>query len=129
MGLLAAGLYDTKARMKRIARPLLWLALTFPLMALAQIDPVKRDLVQFGYNQAFEGHTPLGGYAYYYHNQPDFLRTNLTFRLALAPFYLDSEFGFVYALGPHTDFAFGLAGCGFAVSNYEVLHGLYILAE
>ena len=85
-----------------------------PFFVGAQIDPVKRDLIQFGYNQAFEGHAPLAGYAYYYHNQPDFLRTNLTLRLAVAPVYLDSELGFVRRLGPNTDFGIGLAGGGFA---------------
>jgi hypothetical protein len=85
--------------MKKIGRVLLWLTLFAPVFALAQIDPVKRDLIQFGYNQALEGHAPFAGYAFYYHNQPDFLRTNLTLRLALAPVYLDSELGFVGGLG------------------------------
>src|ERR1035438_7552930 len=89
--------------MKRIGRSLLWLTLFAPVFSFAQIDPVKRDLIQFGYNQAFEGHQPLAAYAYYYHNQPDFLRTNLTLRLAVAPVYLDSELGFLGALGPITD--------------------------
>ena len=75
-----------------------------PFVASAQIDPVKRDLIQFGYNQAMEGHAPFAGYAYYYHNQPDFLRTNLTLRLALAPVYLDSELGFVHGLRPQHGF-------------------------
>ena len=75
-----------------------------PFFACAQIDPVKRDLIQFGYNQAMEGHAPFAGYAYYYHNQPDFLRTNLTLRLAVAPVYLDSELGFVHGLGPQHGF-------------------------
>ena len=91
-------------------------------MVSAQIDPVKRDLVQFGYNQAFEGHAPLAAYAFYYHNQPDFLRTNLTLRLVVAPVYLDSELGFVNGLGPNTDFGLGLAGGGFA-DSYNEVHG------
>ena len=49
-----------------------------PIFAYAQIDPVQRDLIQLGYNEALEGHAPFAGYAFYYHNQPDFLRTNLT---------------------------------------------------
>jgi hypothetical protein len=88
---------------ERIRNALLWLTLFAPFFASAQIDPVKRDLVQFGYNQAFEGHQPLAAYAFYYHNQPDFLSTNLTLRLALAPVYLDSELGFTGAFGPNTD--------------------------
>jgi hypothetical protein len=93
--------------MKRIGRALLWLTLFAPIFASAQIDPVQRDLVQFGYNQAFEGHQPLAAYAFFYHNQPDFLETNLTLRLAIAPVYLDSELGFVGALGPNTDLGIG----------------------
>ena len=96
---------------------------------MAQIDPDKRDLVQLGYNQAFEGHAPFTGYAYYYHNQPDFLRTNLTLRLTIAPVYLDSELGFVHGLGPNTDFAIGLAGGGFADSYDEIRGGKFIQGE
>ena len=111
--------------MKPIGRALLWLMLFAPGFVSAQIDPVRRDLIQLGYNQAFEGHAPFTGYAFYYHNQPDFLRTNLTLRLALAPVYLDSEFGFVHGLGPNTDFAIGLAGGGFADSYNEIHGGTY----
>jgi len=111
--------------MKKNGRALLWLTLFAPIFAFAQIDPVERDLIQFGYNQALEGHAPFAGYAFYYHNQPDFLRTNLTLRLALEPVYLDSEFGFVGGLGPHTDFAIGLAGGGFADSYNEIHGGTY----
>ncbi len=103
--------------------------LFLPLAALAQIDPVKRDLIQIGYNQAVEGQSPVAGYAFYYHNQPDFFRTNLTLRLALAPVYLDSELGFLHGLGPHTDFAFGAAGGGFADSYNELRGGQFIKAE
>ena len=76
-----------------------------------------------------EGHTPFAGYAFYYHNQPDFLRTNLTLRLALAPVYLDTELGFVGGLGPHTDFAIGLAGGGFADSYNEIRGGSFMQQE
>ena len=100
-----------------------------PLLASAQIDPVKRDLIQLGYNAAFEGHAPLAGYAFFYHNQPDFLGTNLTLRLAVAPVYLDSELGFVNGLGPHTDFAIGVAGGGFADSYNEIRGGTYYPSE
>ena len=98
--------------MRRIKSLLHALALLLPLAAAAQIDPVKRDLFQFGYNQPLEGRAPVAGYAYFYHNQPDFLRTNLTLRVALAPVYLDSELGFNHLLGPNTDFAIGAAGGG-----------------
>ena len=114
---------------KKIGQRLLWLWLFVPLLASAQIDPAARDLMQFGYNQAFEGHAPLAGYAFYYHNQPDFLRTNLTLRLAVAPVYVDSELGFVNGLGPNTDFAIGLAGGGFADSYNEIRGGTYYPSE
>jgi hypothetical protein len=115
--------------MQRLKLLLPALALVFPMFASAQIDPVKRDLVQLGYNQPLEGHAPFAGYAFYYHNQPDFLRTNLTLRLALAPVYLDSELGFREAFGPGTDFAIGLAGGGFADSYNEIRAGKYLSAE
>jgi hypothetical protein len=115
--------------MKKIGQSLLWLALFVPFFAPAQIDPIPRDLVQFGYNQAFEGHQPLAAYAFYYHNQPDFLKTNLTLRLALAPVYLDSELGFVGALGPNTDLGIGLAGGGFGDSYNEVHAGEFLPSE
>ena len=66
---------------------------------LGQIDPEPRKLVQFGFNQSLEGATPIAGYMFYYLNDPNFLRTNLTLRLAVAPVYLDSELGIRGALG------------------------------
>ena len=105
------------------------LVLLLPSAALAQVDPVARDLIQAGYNQAFEGHAPLAAYGFYYHNQPDFVRTNLTLRLAVAPVYLDSNLGFVNGLGPNTDFAIGLAGGGFGDSYNEIRDGTYYTSE
>jgi len=110
---------------KRIGRVLPWLLVLAPFLASAQIDPVPRDLIQFGYNQYFQGHVPFAGYAYYYHNRPDFYKTNLTWRLALAPVYVDSELGFVHGLGPNTDYAIGLAGGGFGDSYNEIRQGKY----
>lgn len=95
----------------------------------AQVDPEPRDLLQFGYNQALQGHAPFSGYAFYYHNQPGFLRSNLTLRLAVAPVYLDGEVAVVDALGPDTHVAFGLAGGGFGESYNEIRRGRYIPAE
>jgi hypothetical protein len=100
-----------------------------PLAASAQIDPVPRDLIQAGYNQAFEGHAPLAAYGFYYHNQPDFLQTNLTLRLAVAPVYVDSNLGFVHGLGPNTDFALGVAGGGYSDSYNEIRGGTYYPSE
>jgi hypothetical protein len=108
-----------------------WLVLTGLLSCLsvapahAQIDPVKRDLLQIGYNAALQGHQPLSAYFFWYHNRPEFLRTNLTLRLAIAPTYLDSELGISQALGENTDLGLGLAGGGFADSYAEVRGGFY----
>jgi hypothetical protein len=107
----------------------LWAECLETLPALAQIDPVKRDLIQFGYNAAFEGHPPLSAYAFYYRNQPDFLRTNLTLRLAMAPTYLDSELGISGALDRNTDIGIGLAGGGYADSFNEIRQGKLFPAE
>lgn len=108
---------------------LLLLAFVTPLAARAQIDPVRRELVQVGYNQAFEGHAPISGYAFYYDNQPEFVRSNLTLRLAIAPVYLDSELGIRGALGAHTDLGVGLAGGGFADSYNEIRAGKFLPSE
>ncbi|MBM3881153.1 MAG: hypothetical protein FJ387_15760, partial [Verrucomicrobia bacterium] len=94
-----------------------------PGRAQAQIDPEKRSLLQFGFNQPIEGRGPIAGYAFYYQNQPEFIRSNLTLRLAVAPVYLDSELGVSGALGAHTDLGFSLAGGGFASSFSEVRGG------
>lgn len=100
-----------------------------PLMAWGQIDPIRRDLVQIGYNAAFEGHAPLSAYAFYYRNQPDFMQTNLTLRLAVAPTYLDSELGISHALGENTDIGVGIAGGGFADSYNEIRQGKFLPEE
>ena len=94
--------------------------------AHGQIDPERRELIQLGGNQALQGAAPIDGYGYYYLNEPNFFRTNVTLRLAVAPVYLDSEAGFVGLLGPHTDFGLGFAGGGFADNYYEFHDGKYL---
>jgi len=115
--------------MKLRFRWLLAVLLGLAFGASAQIDPYPRDLIQFGYDQPFEGQSPLGAYAFYYHNQPQFIKTNLTLRLAVAPVYLDSEVGFTGLFGPNTDLGIGLAGGGFADGYSEVRQGKYIKEE
>lgn len=108
------------------------LALSFSLVAgaaLGQIDPDKRELIQFGFTQAIEGASPVAAYGYYYLNEPGFFATNTTLRLALAPVYMDSEVGFSKLLGPNTDVGLGLAGGGFADNYYEFQEGKYIPGE
>lgn len=102
-----------------------WLLLT----AHAQIDPVRRQLIQIGYTAPLQGRAPLSGYAFYYANDPEFIRTNLAWRLALAPVYLDTELGIRGALGPQTDVGIGLAGGGFADSYSEIRQGEFLPSE
>jgi hypothetical protein len=115
--------------MKRTGRVLFWWLLLTPCFVFAQLDPVPRNLIQLGYYQPLEGYAPFAGYAFYYYNRPDFLRTNLTLRLAIAPVYLDSELGFVGALGPNTDLGVGIAGGGFSDNYYEIRDGTYYADE
>jgi hypothetical protein len=89
----------------------------------AQLDPVPRRLLQVGYNQPVEGNDPFSGYAFFYYNRPGFVRSNLTFRAAVAPVYLDSELGFRGLLSPGTDVGVGVAGGGFADSHNEIVNG------
>ena len=108
----------------------IWLLL-LPVTGLlhAQIDPAERRVFQLGYAQPLHEHGPIAAYAFYYHNQPAFVRSNLTLRLAVAPVYLDSELGIHNALGPHTDLAVGLNGGGFADSHNELRRGNYYTSE
>lgn len=94
----------------------------------AQIDPEKRQLIQIGYSQAVEGKAPpISAYAFYYRNDPGFIRTNMTLRLAIAPVYLDSELAFS---GPNgTALAVGVAGGGFADGYWEIDQGKYLESE
>lgn len=94
-----------------------------------QLDPVKRRLLQLGYNQPLEGQGPIAGYGFFYYNQPEFFSTNHTLRLAIAPIYLDAEFGFKRAIGQNTDLGLGLAGGGFADSYFEIRRGKFIEEE
>lgn len=92
----------------------------------AQIDPTKRELFQFGYNQPIQGAPPLSAYAFYYFNDPGaFHNTNLTMRLAVAPVYADGELGIKEALGKNTDVGIGLAGGAYEDSYYDIRRGQY----
>jgi hypothetical protein len=95
------------------------------IQLLGQIDPVERQLLQVGYNGALQGHSPLSAYAFYYYNKPQFLETNLTLRLVVAPTWLDSELGISHILGDTTDLGIGVAGGGFGDSYEEVHQGKF----
>jgi hypothetical protein len=106
--------------------PLVVAGLLVNCAAFGQLDPEERELIQAGFDQPLQGAAPVQGYGYYYLNEPNYFHTNVTFRLALAPVYLDSETGFVGLLGPNTDFGLGLAGGGFADTYYEFNDGKYL---
>ncbi len=105
------------------------LALGAGLAAWAQIDPTARRIIQLGYNQPTEGKAPFAGYAFFYYNEPGFVRTNWTLRAAVAPVYADTELGIRGLLGPHTDLGIGVSGGGFADSYSEIRQGRWIQNE
>ena len=96
--------------------------------AAAQADPEPRRLLQMGYSRPLEGRGPLSGYIYYYHNRvyADKIRS---LRLAVAPVYLDAEYGIRRGLGPSTDLGVGLAGGGFADGHTEIRGGRFLRGE
>jgi len=98
-------------------------------VAWAQLDPYPRNLLQLGYDLSLSDQGPQALYAYYYYNNPTFLRTNMTLRLAVAPIYLDGELGFRGLISPQTDLGIGLSGGGFSENYYEIRKGDYIKRE
>lgn len=97
--------------------------------ARAQIDPEERELVEIGYDHPVSGAGPTAGYLFLYLNRARFLRRDASLRLALAPVYLDAEYGLAKLLGPRTDLGIGLAGGGFAHDYAEVRGGHYFREE
>jgi hypothetical protein len=95
----------------------------------AQIDPDHRSLLELGYDQPLAGQGPQGIYAYYYYNNPDLFDTNLDFRVAVAPAYMDGELGFKQLLSPTTDVGLGFNGGLFGANYYEVRQGQYYKSE
>ena len=113
-------------------RRALFLIVSFVLggdsIALAQVDPYPRSLLQLGYDQSLSGQGPRALYAYYYYNNPEFLRTNVALRLAVAPVYLYGELGFRQVL-PRTDVGIGLSGGAFGENYYEINQGHYFKGQ
>jgi hypothetical protein len=100
-----------------------------PLALFAQIDPMHRNLIELGYDQPITGQGPQAVYLYYYYNNPEFLRTNMALRLAVAPAYLYGELGFKQLLSPYTDLGIGFYGGAFGDNYYEVRQGQYYKSE
>jgi hypothetical protein len=99
------------------------------LTIFAQLDPEPRRLIQIGFNQPLEGRSPISGYGFYYYNNPNFIDTNMTLRLAIAPIYIDSELGFKNVFTDHLDLGVGFAGGGFADTYSEIRGGKYLPQE
>jgi hypothetical protein len=97
--------------------------------ARAQIDPFSRSLLELGYDQPLEGHGPQGVYAYYYYNNPSYFESNVVWRLALGPGYLDSELGFPHLISPTTDLGLGVNGGYQGANYYEIRQGQYLEGE
>ncbi len=99
------------------------------LQVYGQVDPEPRRLVQVGYNAPLEGKAPFAGYAFYYHNEPGFVRPDWTLRAAVAPVYGDLELAFGGLPGGADDVAVGVAGGGYADSHAEIREGRWIREE
>lgn len=82
---------------------------------------MKRRLIQFGSDLPLSGNGPFGGYAFYYHNQPQARGPGTALRLAVAPVYADAEYA--KELGPGINLGLGLFGGGFAMGHQEIRAG------
>jgi hypothetical protein len=89
----------------------------------AQIDPAPREILHLGANTSLTDQGPLGAYAFYYWNMPNVPATNQVLRFAIAPCYVDADYGFQGLLGKQTDLAVGAFGGLFANSYQEVDEG------
>jgi hypothetical protein len=99
------------------------------LTSHAQIDPAPRQLLHLGFDQSLKTDGPMGAYAFYYWNQPNVPTTNQFLRLAIAPVYLDGEWGFKGLLGENTDLGIGFFGGMYANSYNEIRGGNYVRDE
>ena len=114
--------------MIRIAVALL-VAVAFAPTLHAQVDPVRRDLVEFGYDQPLAGHAPLGGYLFYYLSRPQFGDADHALRVALSPVYVDGEWALRDLPAPHTDLGIEVSGGGFADDYNEIRDGRWLREE
>jgi hypothetical protein len=108
---------------EKIGRALLWLTLFAPVFASAQIDPVKRDLIQFGYNQAFEGTSRWPPTRFIITTSRIFCARTSRCGWRSRRFIWIPNSASSARLGPNTDLAIGLAGGGFADSYNEIRGG------
>jgi len=113
-----------------INRLLWWCGLLLAAQtSFGQIDPMRRNLLQLGYDQPLVGRGPYGVYSFYYYNDPEFRGTNLVLRAVLTPVYLDSELGFKGLISPYTDFGIDVGGGAFYDNLYDVQQGDFVQSE
>jgi len=111
-------------------RLLMWCGLMLVTQTIfGQIDPMRRNLLQLGYDQPLVGRGPYGVYSFYYYNDPEFRGTNIVLRAVLTPVYLDSELGFKGLISPYTDFGINVGGGAFYDNLYDVQQGNFVQSE
>jgi len=91
--------------------------------ARAQIDPTRRVLLLGGYEQGLFHPGPVAPYAYAYMNVPEVAGSSTALRLVVAPVYVDTEMGFMNAIGKYSDAGIGFSGGGYALGQTEVRRG------
>jgi hypothetical protein len=92
----------------------------------AQVDPVRRDLFELGYDQPLAGHAPVGAYVFYYLSRPQFGDADHALRVALSPVYVDAEWAVRDAFALHTDVGIEISGGGFADDYNEIRDGRWL---
>jgi hypothetical protein len=117
---------DSSHRTRGVVIAALFAALACASSARAQIDPVRRDLFEFGYDQPVHGHAPVGAYIFYYLSRPQFGDADHALRVALSPVYVDAEWAVRNALGANTDIGLGVSGGGFADDYNEIRAGRWL---
>jgi hypothetical protein len=118
---------NSSHRSRRVAIVALFaMAFAWVSAAHAQVDPVRRDLFEFGYDQHVHGHAPAGAYIYYYLSRPQFGDADHALRVALSPVYVDAEWAVRNVLGPNTDIGVGVSGGGFADDYHEIHNGRWL---
>jgi hypothetical protein len=107
----------------RVRLALIVIGLGFAVIANAQLDPVRRDLIEAGDGRPLEGHMPVAAYGFYYFNRPQFRDPDLVLQAAVTPVYIDGELGIRNFFAPHVDLGIRLDGGGFAYGYNEFREG------
>ncbi len=89
----------------------------------AQIDDARRFQLEGGYEQGIGQPGLNAPYIYAYYNRPGMFHSSSTFRLAIAPPYVNSELGIRNVFGHYADMGVGISGGGYAYGQNEVYRG------